>query len=164
MSKKDGTMGNKRKILFIVFILIVLLFFVYIYNEMKDVDQALKPIINNYSIYFPSLKENLHIRTSIGGLLGNNYNVIISTEDAQLESWVYKDSRDLKYKCEDIYYKINEDTLILYTESIIDIPPYFNTKIKLVQKKLTSNKESRLVRLNYIKEGLTKISVYDGVR
>ncbi|MDR0828716.1 MAG: hypothetical protein LBN95_01195 [Prevotellaceae bacterium] len=146
----------KKIILILVVILLVFVSFVtgYIYNGLKSVDKAWQPQKRYYTISFiGELETTFYIRTCVWGLLGQHHNIIISTKDITSKNWKFDILEDYEFFSDEIFYKFQApDTLIIYTNHIIDKPANFNSNIKIIQKELNQKSE----RDN--KESITKIT------
>ncbi|RBL91425.1 hypothetical protein DF182_02045 [Chitinophaga flava] len=91
------------------------------------------------------------------GLTGDKQVSVISNSDSA--NFIPQRSREYVYEgLSDIYYKLQHDTLFIYTPTIAPVPQYFRTPYKVIQIKLSNPEAIDLfVNHEYKKKGLTKI-------
>ena len=119
--------------------------------EKKDISEIL---------IFPNI-DTLYISASTWGLAGNHEEIILSKTSIN-ENYIPNKETDYIFYTTEIYYRKNENKLIIYVnESSVLKPKNFKTSIDVEIKGLKTAGELNDYELNYIKYGLTKLSVFD---
>ena len=155
-----------KKKIFLAIVVFILMCISFIggsfYEVLKQLDKTWEPSNKYYSIFFMGeVKTTLYVKTCVWGLLGQHHNIIISTKDVTSKSWNFDLLRDYEFFSDEIFYKFQEpDSLVIYSNQIVDKPLYFNSHIKIIQKELNLKKGSDNIKKNFEKEGLSKITTY----
>jgi hypothetical protein len=109
-------------------------------------------------VVFDNLNDTVYVMASSWGLTGDHIEIVLSS--LPIANRASNAASDYIFYEPTIYYKKEEDTLIVYSPSIAVIPDSFNSKVKIKQVQVGSNEEMRKYEQTCNEQGLTRVSVY----
>ncbi len=117
---------------------------------------------NEYVIDFDSLGEKIYVRARAWGLAGNHEEIILSNEPIKNKHLEYFYDRQFIFLSvtELFYKKTNEDTLEVYVDYKSEVPPKFQSKVKIKQIEFKDVDNASDMKANPEKYGLTRVTVY----
>ena len=141
---------NKKKILIYAGLAIVLGFFFWVYLIVSGVPE-IKPKITIAKVYANALHDSLFFRHESRGL---NYDVTVITKTGSQQ---YVPNKEIDYFFPStglpIFYKVEADSLIIYTEVLARAPKTIPNNFKIKQIKISQSETEDLER-TYHEKGL----------
>ena len=140
----------KKLIIIIVTILVLgLVVGLIVYNSFPEY----KPKYIVKEIHSNTLNESIYLKKKSWGITYDHEIVVVST--LYDEKSVPDTTNDYIFLDPEIFYKVNHDTLYVYTMSKAKEPNNFNSKIKVNQIELSNTEKMDLIgNDNYKKQGL----------
>ena len=149
----------KKKYLFISTLLVLIALGLFKFFKNKPTHEE-NPY-NCDSLILNNQVDTLYIRARVWGVSGNHTEILISNDRICKRGRPYNEKTDYIFRAPEIYYKIINDTLIVYSESITQMTPEnFSASISIKQNKLKDYYQIQDYTRNYKKYGLKKVSVY----
>lgn len=116
-------------------------------------------IINDYIIDFDN-NNKIYVSARAWGMTGNHQEIVLSNMVIDKEHRSYSKDEVFIFYSSEIYYKKNENELIIYTNlSSVSRPKKFKSPIQIIIENLKNSKELQDYEKNYLKYGLEKISI-----
>jgi cytochrome c-type biogenesis protein CcmE len=146
---------NKLKVILLVVVVIILVCFLFFYFAFPSKNADVQYEVTEISA--KDVQSKLYIKKKVWGMTSDNQVIVISSsnkkefssEDA--ESYVYEGVIPL-------FYKVQKDTLFVYTLKMSSVPNGLKTNFKIVQVQLENPEMMKLIEHdNYKVQGLTKI-------
>lgn len=146
---------SKMKIITLSIIAIIVIGVILLYYAVPNEDEAV--IYKTVKLRSKDGQSSLYIKKKIWGMTSNGQQIIIS------------DSDDKKFEADSFnhyifnglipfFYKLENDTLTVYTRQVSSIPQNLRTKFSIVQFELENPDMMRLIENdNYKKQGLKEI-------
>lgn len=155
-------MNMKTKIIKIcasVILAIIVFYSGYYWSKIEDMSTSLDPKYKYSEIYFSSLNMRLYFIVKTWGLLGQHSAIVITTNNPQEKGWKYNSDMDYKFTTEELFYKPQGDSLIIYSNLMVDPPKKFNSDIVLVLKKLSYDEYSKMIYWNRERSGFSRVGI-----
>ena len=84
---------------------------------------------------------------------------MITTNNPQEKGWKYNSDMDYKFTTEELFYKPQGDSLVIYSDLVIDPPKKFNSDIVLVLKKLSYDEQRKMIYWNRERSGFSRVGI-----
>lgn len=146
---------NKLKVIALVIGIIVFVLFLFFYFAFPSKNADVQYEVTEVSS--KDVQSKLYIKKKIWGMTSDNQIIVISNSDQKeftvdsAESYVYEGMMPFLYKLE-------KDTLLVYTLKIATVPKGLKTSFKVIQVLLENPEMMKLIEHdNYKAQGLTKI-------
>lgn len=131
----------------------------YLISQFGSLFESSEPKHQYSEIYFSSQDTRLYFVVITWGLLGQHSKIIITTNNPQEKDWKFNADRDYNFNAEELFYKPQGDSLIIYSNLVLDSPKNFNSDIVLVLKKLAYDEQSRMIYYDRERSGFSKIGI-----
>lgn len=145
----------KKLTLIIIGIVIILLSFwlgMKVERELASWDEIGKPVFEKEQIYFPNKKTSLYLKSKNWGLTADHKISVISTK-SDLEFQPDSISEYIFHGFGGIIYKVENNTLKIYSHQKPKIPPKFESEINVelieVKNNVEWNKMKKQIDNNY---------------
>jgi len=123
-------------------------------REFASWDEIGKPVFDNKQIYFPSKKSTLYLKSKNWGLTADHKVTVISTK-SDFEFQPDSISEYIFHGFGGIIYKVENNTLKIYSHQKPKIPPKFESEINVelieVKNNVEWNKMNEQIEINYHK-------------
>lgn len=152
-------MSKRSKMIIIIVVGLVVIasaVYLFVYQAVDGLDSSTH---KGSEIIFPHLKDTVYLMSSAWGLTGDHIEIVIS--NSSIAGRASNKSSDFIFYEPTIYYKQENDSLVIYSLSLANVPGNFNTRIKIKQVKIEDTEEMKKYEQDYGKLGLTRVSVYD---
>jgi len=153
-------MSSVLKVSLIVIGLIVfagIAIYFYLYNKLDGLQETATD--KDYEITFNDINDTVFIKASSWGLTGDHIQIQVSSFPMINRS--YDSTKNYIFYEPTIYYEQKQDTLIIYTPSLSDVPSTMNTSVKIRQVQINGPEEINKYKEHYKSLGLNRVSVYD---
>jgi hypothetical protein len=133
----------KKVTLIIIAIVIILLSFWLgkkVERELASWDEIGKPVFEKEQIYFPNKKTSLYLKSKNWGLTGDHKITVISTK-SDFEFQPDSISEYIFHGFSGIIYKVENNTLKIYSHQKPKIPPKFESEINVELIEVKNNVE-----------------------
>ena len=146
---------NKIKIVGIIVVVISLIVFLFFYYALPDKNNDVKYTVTEVS--FKDTQSKLYIKMKTWGMTSDNQIVIISNSNKR--EFISEPAQDYVYKgIMPLFYKIQNDTLLIYTLITSSVPEDFKTNLKVIQVQIENLEMMKLIEHdNYKIQGLTAV-------
>ena len=146
---------NKIKIVGIIIVVIGLIIFLFFYYALPDKNADV-----NYTVTEVSSKDTqskLYIKMKTWGMTSDNQVVVVSNSNKK--EFISESTKDYVYEgIMPLFYKVQNDTLSIYTLKISLVPEDLKTSLKIIQVQLENPEMMKLIEHdNYKLQGLTAI-------
>ncbi len=133
---------KKGTLIIISFVLIILSFWLgkKIERELSSWEEIGKPVFEKEQIYFPNKKTSLYLKSKNWGLTGDHKISVISTK-SDLEFQPDSISEYIFNGFGGILYKVESNTLKIYSHQKPKIPPKFESEINVELIEIKNNAE-----------------------
>jgi hypothetical protein len=109
-------------------------------REFANWDEIGKPVFENKKIYFPNKKTTLYLKSKNWGLTADHKVSVIST-NPDFEFHPDSISDYIFQGFEEIIYKVEDNTLKIYSHQKPEVPPNFESEIKVELIEINNNIE-----------------------
>jgi hypothetical protein len=121
----------KKKYLIITLLVVIAIIGFVIYNQIPDI----KPIYNLKKLVTSSGNEPLYLKSKSWGMTYDSKVIVLSTNKE--EEFIADSTKEYIYKgASFLFYKLSNDSLIIYTADKAHTPQVFNSKINIKQVEL----------------------------
>jgi hypothetical protein len=146
---------NKIKIVGIIVIVIGLIIFLFFYFALPDKNADVKYTVTEVSS--KDTQSKLYIKMKTWGMTSDNQVVVVSNSNKK--EFTPERTRDYVYEgIMPLFYKVQNDTLSIYTLKISSVPEELKTSLKIIQVQLENPEMMKLIEHdNYKLQGLTVI-------
>ena len=146
---------NKIKIVGIIVVVISLIVFLFFYYALPDKNNDVKYTVTEVS--FKDTQSKLYIKMKTWGMTSDNQIVIISNSNKR--EFISEPAQDYVYKgIMPLFYKVQNDTLSIYTLKTSSIPEGLKTSLKVIQGQIENPEMMKLIEHdNYKIQGLTAV-------
>lgn len=128
-----------------ILIIIIALYLLYFSKQIPDY----KPIVKILKIHSDDLNESIYIKKKSWGITYDHQLIIISKSSDE----DFEPNEDENYIFLNLFYKVKEDTVFIYTMKKSTVPRNFHSKFKIKQIEL-SNPEMMELTTKYKEKGL----------
>jgi hypothetical protein len=109
-------------------------------RELTSWEEIGKPVSEKRQIYFPKKMTSLYLKSNNWGLTYDHKITVIST-DSDLEFKADSISEYIFHGFDGLIYKVQNDTLKIYTRQQPEIPPKFESEINVELIEIKNNTE-----------------------
>lgn len=152
-------MSKRTKVIMIIVVGLIVLasaVYLFVYNSVDGLDTSTH---KESKVIFPDLKDTVYLMASAWGLTGDHIEIVVSHSPIVNRS--SNINSDYIFYEPTIYYKKENDTLVIYSLSLANVPSNFNNRIKIKQVEIEGMEEMKKYEKTYKHMGLIKISIYN---
>ena len=146
---------NKIKIVGIIVVVISLIVFLFFYYALPDKNNDVKYTVTEVS--FKDTQSKLYIKMKTWGMTSDNQVVVVSNSNKK--EFISESTKDYVYEgIMPLFYKVQNDTLSIYTLVTSSVPEDFKTNLKVIQVQIENLEMMKLIEHdNYKIQGLTAV-------
>ena len=134
--------------------LLIIVLGIVFYNNLSSEDNT--PVVLVKKIYSPKLRDSIFLKKISWGLTYDNEIIVVSTSSSL--SIEPNPKKEYVFLTSEIFYKVSNDSLYIYTSQSVKNPIYFKSRFRVIQKVLSNPEMMNLKGYeNYKNKGLKVI-------